>query len=684
MPVSDRSAGSLVRSTGVPGPHLDWLAGQDKIAPTSVDMAKRAASLGNRLLDVEEQTILIRAQMTRLRREAENGGTGTMGGGWFDVPKARHSWPLVEHAGQDPNKLPLYDRRVDDPVVIEGRRGEAFLAAYWLTGPSPAFADCVTALNDQPPVLRLIPAQAAEQPDISIIIPIYGQLGYTLNCLDSLITHASRYSAEIIVIDDRSPDESSHILPGIPVIRHHLQPQNGGFIKSCNTGALLARGRYLLMLNNDTRVVAGWLDALLDSFVTFPAAGLVGSKLCYADGSLQEAGGIIWRDGSCWNYGRNDDPNRPQYSHARRVDYVSGCSIAVPVDLWQILGGFDPLYTPAYCEDADLALRISAAGREIWLQPQSRVIHYEGKTGGTDTSTGVKAYQIVNSRKMYLRWRERLERHRPNAEAPYFERERHEQRRMLVVDVSMPTPKQDAGSVQTALGLRVCQRLGYKTYFVAEDNWLFHSEYTTDLQKIGIECGYAPYDLGFTDYIRRYGPMLDVVMVYRVSILERVIDDIRRHAPQAVILFHVADLHFLRRQREALLEGSEDGLLEAEAIKKRELALVAAADCTITHSPVEANILAQELPNAPVAVWPMMFDFFGTSVPFASRNNICFLGGYRHPPNVDAMVYLSPRSSRCSVRRNLAYNCSLPGRTQRPGCWRLPEMGCRSSEWWKI
>ena len=135
------------------------------------------------------------------------------------------------------------------------------------------------------------------------------------------------------------------------------------------------------------------------------------------------------------------------------------------------------------------------------------------------------------------------------------------------------------------------------------------------------------------------GRLFDVVLVYRMGVLERVIEDIRQFAPQAALLFHVADLHFLRRQREAALEGSAEGLMEADAIRRRELLMVGAADCTITHSSIEASILAAELPEAPVVVWPLMFDFFGTTVGFPARRDICFLGGYRHPPNVDAMRY---------------------------------------------
>jgi GT2 family glycosyltransferase len=618
----------------------EWLAGGRPPAGLRIGGGTQEVALVNRLLDVERQTMALRAEIYRMQHELESVVSGRGGsGGWFDVPARIHAWPLAEQEAEDTRVLAKYDLRSDDPVIVEGRRGEAFLGTTGLDGSEPDFEAALAALNAMPRCLGLSWLAEHPAPDVSIVIPIYGQLSYTLNCLDSLFAHESVYTAEIIIIDDRSPDRSGDILPRVAGIRTHLQPQNGGFIRSCNTGGQMARGRYVIMLNNDTRVVPGWLDGLIDSFALFPRAGVVGSKLFYADGSLQEAGGIIWRDGSCWNYGRNNDPNRPHYAHARQVDYISGCSIALPTELWHQMGGFDPHFTPAYCEDADLCMRVSAMGREVWLQPQSRIVHYEGKTGGTDTGKGVKAYQVVNNRKLYLRWRERLERHRPNAEAPYFERERAVQRRALIVDVSMPTPKQDAGSVQTVLGLRVFHDLGYKTYFVPQDNWLFHPEYTGTLHKMGVECAYAPYDVGFTQYMSTYGHLFDVVLVYRMGVMEQVIEDIRRFSPSACLLFHVADLHFLRQRREAELEGSAEKLAEAEVVRERELAMIARADCTITHSVVEREILAEAAPDAPVAVWPLMFDFFGTSVPYGARRDICFLGGYAHPPNVDAMRY---------------------------------------------
>src|SRR5206468_1794360 len=158
---------------------------------------------------------------------------------------------------------------------------------------------------------------------------------------------------------------------------------NQGFIASSMDGARVSKGHYLLFLNNDTIVRRGWLRALLGTLESHPRAGLVGAKLLFPDGCLQEAGGVVWRDGSAWNYGRMDDPQKPEYNYVREVDYCSGACILIPRDLFFACGGFDTRYMPAYYEDTDLAFAVRRAGRQGLYQPRAGVIHLGGMTAGT-------------------------------------------------------------------------------------------------------------------------------------------------------------------------------------------------------------------------------------------------------------------------------------------------------------
>jgi GT2 family glycosyltransferase len=252
------------------------------------------------------------------------------------------------------------------------------------------------------------PASTAE-PEVSIIIAVHNQLDFTLRCLMAIAERPSQAGVEVIVCDDASHDDTRRVLESVRGIRYLRNEANLGFLLSCNRAAGEARGEYLLFLNNDTQVQEGWLDHMLALFGSEERVGLVGAKLLFPNGRLQEAGGIVWRDGSGYNYGRYDDPGKPEYNVVREVDYCSGACIMIATSLFRQLGGFDPRYAPAYYEDTDLAFRVRQSGRKVLYQPKAVVVHHEGVSNGTDTRSGIKAYLVANQAKFRARWRKELE-----------------------------------------------------------------------------------------------------------------------------------------------------------------------------------------------------------------------------------------------------------------------------------
>ena len=478
-----------------------------------------------------------------------------------------------------------------------------------------------------------------KNPLVSIIIPVYGKIDYTLTCLRSIHQHHPDIEFEIIVVDDKSPDNTLTIINNIPGIKLIANPENMGFIHACNHGANAASGHYLYFLNNDTRVTKHWLDELVNTFYNLPGTGLVGSKLVYPNGTLQEAGGIIWQDGSAWNFGRNQDASLPIYNYAREVDYCSGASIMIPSDLFKKLGGFDEHYAPAYCEDADLALKVRENGYRVIYQPLSVVIHYEGITSGTDTTQGPKAYQIPNTKKLFDRWKTRLKNHQLNGKDVNNAKDRTTKQRILVLDHHIPTPDQDSGSVTTLNLMILLQNMGFQITFIPESNFCYIPEYSHQLQKIGIEVLYAPYFTSVKQHLIEARNRYDLALLFRPLVAYRHLKTIRKYCHKIKVLYHTIDLHYLRMTREAELFHVPKSHKAAMKMKQLEFDIMLNSDASIVLSSTELDILHKDLPKAKVYHLPHILNIPDTQVTFQDRRDIVFVGSAHHSPNTDAVQY---------------------------------------------
>ena len=479
--------------------------------------------------------------------------------------------------------------------------------------------------------------EASTEPIVSVIIPFYNSIE-CIACLGTIKKSRPQVPFEIIAVDDGSTDETSGLISKIGGVRYIRDSQNIGIMRSYNLGASIARGKYLIFLKNDTQVALAWMDELVQTINTAMDVGLIGSKLFFPDGRLREAGAIVWKDGSVWHCGRGDDLDKPEYNYLREVDYCSSASALVRADLFGEVGGFDERYIPAYYRDADLAFKIRARGYRVLYQPMSQVIHAESPHSETKDTPGARGFQIANRSKFTTKWTAELSTHGKPRRGSLLARERGVGKRVLLVDWNTPTPDQDAGSVITFEFIRLFQRLSYKVTFIPE-NFLYNGRYTAALQRMGVECIYRPFSTSVKAYIRRIGKVYDVIVVFRASLGHKYLDDFRRYCPNARIILHTIDLYYLREERRAELEKSDAVRKLAKELRAIELEAMRKSDCTIVVSNYEHELVTTQIPEAYVAIFPLVLQARREVVSFRDRRDILFLGDFRHPPNVDAVLH---------------------------------------------
>jgi len=494
-------------------------------------------------------------------------------------------------------------------------------------------------VND-PGLLPVPPATNADDvpPRASVLIVGWRDARLLAECVESLLASAAKVSYEVLVVlNEPTSALVSELNLRFPGLRTWQFRTNLGFGGAANFAASQANGEFLVLLNDDAVVETGWLDALVDTAERRERCGAVGSTFLHPDGSLQEAGSVVWNDGSSIAVGDGASISHCCWNFERKVDYCSGGSLLVRSSLWHEIGGLDDRYYPAYYEDVDLCMKIRQAGWEVWYQPASVVRHVRS----AGTSQTFKNFLMQRNRARFVeRWSPHLVDH---AEPPDVDdavwRGMGRPVRVLVVDDRVPHPALGSGfgrmhdalmamAADPELSVALHPRCG-----VPRD--------TIAYRRVGIRI---VADL--EGHLRESGTKYDVVVASRPHNFDLFAPLFEEYLPDAVIIYDAEALYHRRIVMQAQLAETNEArtslLGEAEGMRRVEQRLVARADHVVCISEEEAT-LVREMTRSPVAVVePWLSSPTPTASPFDARRHIGLVAGWaggRGSPNADGLLW---------------------------------------------
>ena len=498
--------------------------------------------------------------------------------------------------------------------------------------------------------MDVITLPTSDAPRVSVIVLSMHSPWLLAECLASVAAHGgTAVPYEVIVVcNGATPDLVLFAQRRLRGARVVVSDVNLGFGGGNNYAASLARGELLLLLNDDVVVEPGWLDALVAAMDEHPEVAAVGSRILFPDGSLQEAGSILWNDGSTAPIGRGLPADTQAYLYRRHVDYVSACSLLVRRLAFDEAGGFDPRYHPAYYEDVDFCLALRAAGRRVLYEPASQIRHHESLS----TENRFKQFLFKrNGAQFREKWAEEIAAQEPaDPTSPAaVERALHRGRgnppRLLIVDDMLPDPGLGAGFGRMN---DLITELGFDRFAIR-----FHvtNQPNADASALG-RHGVALLRGEVDDVIAHLaapGTHYDLVVVSRPHNWEYFAAAIRAHQPQAVLVYDAEALFHVRLERQAAMAtGRSASRLRAEAAVYRalEVLITRESDHVVSVSPTEAAWFSSVAGHAPVSVVePLTPGISPTPSGPGSRRDVIYVAGWLarddDSPNADGLRWFA-------------------------------------------
>ena len=378
-----------------------------------------------------------------------------------------------------------------------------------------------------------------DSPLVSIIIPVHNNFNYTYNCISSILDSEKSISFEIIISNDNSNDETTFLktkyFKNNKNIFVYDNYKTYNFLLNCKKAAKRARGKYILFLNNDTKVHKEWLTYLLKLIENDEKVGMVGSKLIYPDGLLQEAGGIVWSNGECLNFGKGSNSDYPEYNYVKEVDYISGIAIVIKKSLWKKIGGLNEKFTSENYAKIDLAFKIRKCGYKIIYQPKS-IIEYHSRMNYRKDDSSLN--QKIDNKIFIQQWNNDLENQLKKGNN-FMARDRCiNKSRIFVIDKYVPSFDKYAGDRCSFMYLNIFKEIGFHVTFLPSDSKK-KEPYTTILQQNGIEVLYGNrYDnKNLEKWLKENLKYFKYIYLQRPDVSIKYIDLIKKYSLNNIIYF---------------------------------------------------------------------------------------------------------------------------------------------------
>ena len=462
------------------------------------------------------------------------------------------------------------------------------------------------------PVATPIRLDTSEKPRISLIVLASRSRVPVRSSLNALASHRPEVAHEVLVAG--ADAEALNDVEGVRAI----DAAAGAEVPRLLAAAVAdARAEKLIFIDAGCVPGAGAVDLLYAAAVADSTA-IVGGSLADVHGQLVAAGLRVLENGGVKPRGAGERADAARFGFFTEVDALGPGAIAMTRATFEALGGVsaaaDSFESAAY----ELSVSARLAGRRVFVQPRAL---FQSSTAGSAL--------------------ERLRSARAASESSNIDwPSRRERPTLVLIDAIMPTPDQDSGSLRIVRLMQAVQSLGMHVVFFPA-NGSCHGDYGDQLRDLGIEV-YCNWQPRAEAWFRNHGAGVAAVLVSRHHIAGRYADLIRRHAPQARFIFDTVDLHYLREQREAELRNDDQRRADAARTRQQEIGVMKSADVTLVVSPVERELLLRENPGLVVEVVSNIHEPEPESsrADFGQRSGVLFVGGFRHPPNVDAAQWL--------------------------------------------